>query len=545
MATSGPGTDSSAGYLSEESKRRFTLLAGLLGAGFFLLQFVLPFVLMIAIVLPLFVAIPWGDVDEAVAWNGSIWYLEQIETLSWSGPASSRANDRLRQVRVDDLEPVGSAELAPMGERRPRLLPIGDRLWIVGTERVGYYDTGGLHSIGPAARPDRASRIFAYRDRPAAIVSGKRPALVTLVVEGAAARWDSMPFVPGAPDDGGDLGEVQGVDTSEGLVLVAEFCGEDGEERACSLYYRALAEPSWRPLGGRPCGCSGWSALLHRGRATVVLPGRGSGARETTDVVTLADDAPRTERLTLAGDAPWARSRPMSVNGRLLFVTEEMPGSPVLWEARDGRLARVAERGGWFPVPARMMALMMLPHLAPMLLSLVLALVLTVQMRRHRVPDYTVSGSTARFATLWQRALAQIVDLVPMVAVFALPIALMFRLLSHPESLAGRGPFFVPLVVLSLLVAGLLGALLVLVAYSYFEGRTGRTPGKRLLRIRVVGTDLKPCGFGRAFLRNLLTIVDGFFNFLVGALLVALTENWQRLGDLAARTIVVADGERS
>jgi uncharacterized RDD family membrane protein YckC len=27
----------------------------------------------------------------------------------------------------------------------------------------------------------------------------------------------------------------------------------------------------------------------------------------------------------------------------------------------------------------------------------------------------------------------------------------------------------------------------------------------------------------------------------VGALLVALTENWQRLGDLAARTIVVVD----
>ncbi len=35
--------------------------------------------------------------------------------------------------------------------------------------------------------------------------------------------------------------------------------------------------------------------------------------------------------------------------------------------------------------------------------------------------------------------------------------------------------------------------------------------------------------------------MDGFFNFLVGVLLVALTENWQRLGDLAARTIVVVD----
>jgi uncharacterized RDD family membrane protein YckC len=33
--------------------------------------------------------------------------------------------------------------------------------------------------------------------------------------------------------------------------------------------------------------------------------------------------------------------------------------------------------------------------------------------------------------------------------------------------------------------------------------------------------------------------VDGFFNFMVGVLLVALTENWQRVGDLAARTVVI------
>ena len=81
----------------------------------------------------------------------------------------------------------------------------------------------------------------------------------------------------------------------------------------------------------------------------------------------------------------------------------------------------------------------------------------------------------------------------------------------------------------------------VLVAFSYLEGRLGKTPGKWLLRIRVLGTDLAPCGFWRALVRNLLTFVDGFFNFLVGVLLVALTENWQHLGDLAARTIVVVD----
>ena len=90
-----------------------------------------------------------------------------------------------------------------------------------------------------------------------------------------------------------------------------------------------------------------------------------------------------------------------------------------------------------------------------------------------------------------------------------------------------------------LMLLGLPWLLLCFVVYSVMEGSSGRTPGKLLLGIRVVGTDLKPCGFGRALVRNLLKIVDGFFSWLVGLLLVALTDDWQRLGDMAARTIVV------
>jgi uncharacterized RDD family membrane protein YckC len=55
----------------------------------------------------------------------------------------------------------------------------------------------------------------------------------------------------------------------------------------------------------------------------------------------------------------------------------------------------------------------------------------------------------------------------------------------------------------------------------------------------VLGTELEPCGFGRAFIRNLLRFADGFYNFMVGLLVSALSENWQRVGDMAARTVVV------
>jgi uncharacterized RDD family membrane protein YckC len=47
-----------------------------------------------------------------------------------------------------------------------------------------------------------------------------------------------------------------------------------------------------------------------------------------------------------------------------------------------------------------------------------------------------------------------------------------------------------------------------------------------------------------ALVRNLLMFVDGFFNFMVGILVVALNEHWQRVGDMAARTVVVDTRER-
>ena len=75
--------------------------------------------------------------------------------------------------------------------------------------------------------------------------------------------------------------------------------------------------------------------------------------------------------------------------------------------------------------------------------------------------------------------------------------------------------------------------------FSFLEGRWGRTPGKWVVGIQVLGTDLKPCGFGRGLIRNVLLFADGLFSYMVGIFIVALTEKWQRVGDLAARTVVV------
>jgi uncharacterized RDD family membrane protein YckC len=71
------------------------------------------------------------------------------------------------------------------------------------------------------------------------------------------------------------------------------------------------------------------------------------------------------------------------------------------------------------------------------------------------------------------------------------------------------------------------------------EGRWGRTPGKLLLGIRVVGPEGNPPGFGKALIRNLLRLVDGAMGGLVGAYIFASSTTHQRLGDQIAATYVV------
>ncbi len=93
-----------------------------------------------------------------------------------------------------------------------------------------------------------------------------------------------------------------------------------------------------------------------------------------------------------------------------------------------------------------------------------------------------------------------------------------------------------------LLASVLVGAFLVHFAYDVlFETlASGRTPGKRWTGLRVVKIGGAPVGFVASALRNILRIVDALPGFyLVGMLAVFFTRNNQRLGDLAAGTIVV------
>lgn len=109
-------------------------------------------------------------------------------------------------------------------------------------------------------------------------------------------------------------------------------------------------------------------------------------------------------------------------------------------------------------------------------------------------------------------------------------------------ALAGLGAAGTPGTPLAALAA--VGFFLIL--FGYFplcEGLwSGRTPGKRAAGLRVVQGDGQPLTMGPLLVRNLVRVVDFLPGwYVVGAIAILVSPRSQRLGDLAAGTIVVRE----
>jgi uncharacterized RDD family membrane protein YckC len=203
------------------------------------------------------------------------------------------------------------------------------------------------------------------------------------------------------------------------------------------------------------------------------------------------------------------------------ILMESFPGALKLLEFNGSELVGESRFGDGFPFPRKMMAI-----------------ILSRMMSKSRLCDYEAELGKIAYASITRRAVAQIIDLVIVGGPAVLIGLFFFFSFWDMENLLFSGPsdFFAGF---GLFALSFLWIICCYFIFSFLEGAYGRTPGKWATGIRVLGADLKPCGIGRALLRNLLKVADGFFNFMVGIMLVALTQNWQRVGDMAARTVVV------
>ncbi len=77
--------------------------------------------------------------------------------------------------------------------------------------------------------------------------------------------------------------------------------------------------------------------------------------------------------------------------------------------------------------------------------------------------------------------------------------------------------------------------------YMVFEITTnGQSPGKIALGLRVIKEGGYPISFGDSAIRNLVRVVDFLpFFYATGLIVMLINGNWQRLGDLAAGTLIV------
>jgi uncharacterized RDD family membrane protein YckC len=143
-----------------------------------------------------------------------------------------------------------------------------------------------------------------------------------------------------------------------------------------------------------------------------------------------------------------------------------------------------------------------------------------------------------RYAGLIERFIAALIDLV-VLAVVAIAVAIPFGLLTALAALSGGG--YGPWVAVLWGPVALLTFALWIIYFTYFEGTTGQTIGKRALNLRVVSTTTgRPPDLGHSLVRNLGRIIDWLPAFyFVGFVIALLTRRKQRLGDLLGGTVVV------
>ena len=147
------------------------------------------------------------------------------------------------------------------------------------------------------------------------------------------------------------------------------------------------------------------------------------------------------------------------------------------------------------------------------------------------IPVQSATATVADVHVTGRRVVSTVVDAVVLGAAYGLLAAVFGEVRSvGPWNWAADTP---P-------TASVLYALCAAAYFVLMEGRLGQTVGKMVTGIRVVdeATGRVP-GYGPACIRTVLRLVDGLLGYLVAFIVVLASARRQRLGDMAARTLVV------
>jgi uncharacterized RDD family membrane protein YckC len=144
-------------------------------------------------------------------------------------------------------------------------------------------------------------------------------------------------------------------------------------------------------------------------------------------------------------------------------------------------------------------------------------------------------------AGIGSRFIALLIDTLIWIAGFLILLIVFALVLSSIKTPAAIPERWVAVLIVSSMF------LLNLGYFALFEAFwNGRTPGKRVARIRVIQRSGRAIGLFESMARNLVRYIDmqPFPIYAVGVIAMFSTRQHQRLGDLAAGTLVVRDREQ-
>jgi uncharacterized RDD family membrane protein YckC len=155
---------------------------------------------------------------------------------------------------------------------------------------------------------------------------------------------------------------------------------------------------------------------------------------------------------------------------------------------------------------------------------------LTIHTPEQIALEFTLAGAGSRFLALAIDTILQVLVLLTILLLFAAGAWL------RVVGVASAGTW--------MQAAGVIfGFVLYYGYFAFFEAMwTGQTPGKRVVGLRVISLSGRPIAPVDSILRNLLRIVDQIPGiYAVGIVSIMVTSRSQRLGDLAAGTVVVVE----
>jgi uncharacterized RDD family membrane protein YckC len=555
-----PSADAPEGFKSAAAKRTLTIAAIVAAVLSFLVQVIGPLFIILPMMMdsfrrgPMNLSVP--ALKNAAYWNERIWIPEQTSPFG---------NRKLSLLSLD-VKAEGEVERLNVDLSSPSLLPDGDQLWIIGTDGVSRYADGKLESYRPLISMPAMSRPFLLNGLPSVVAPEGEKHVLWSFADGEWQRNGQIridlpggqPFQWNAVDSLQvvTIGETMHVFVSQlGAVYYHEGLPRHSEDAEAGAPVESLAEsddsetvaddPDRQATPGEssqwePTGASSfqWTAIPDGDRPLLVY---SNTAGPNSQVIGMARTGPKKwlAIVTLSGGMSVAAGMVPTDDPEVRgLLTQGLFGGLTLAKYRGANPVAIQHYTGIASPSAiapNMNSLMFVPQLMRWASIVIFAVVMCALMNAYRDPYFRWPEGTVRYAPLWRRGAAVFVDsiITSLPFVVASPWLLRnfrFEHLTDPSVAA---------VIALVVMTAILWWFVALIGLSFMEGVWGFTPGKLMLGIRAVNTDLKPCGFPRAVVRRILLIVDALFSFAVGLLLIALTSKQQRLGDLAASTVVL------